>query len=81
MKDKKLWETYQSNLSTDLSKHYVPKNFLDKVANRIVKLLRIPTKETDFYGLFHLVKFYKSRRFDLDIGPPKYVILVLQGEF
>ncbi|CAJ2678092.1 unnamed protein product [Trifolium pratense] len=37
------WETYQSNLSIDLSKHHVPKNFLDKVAYRTVKLLRIPT--------------------------------------
>ncbi|KAK2437363.1 ubiquinol oxidase 2, mitochondrial [Trifolium repens] len=37
------WETYQSNLSIDLSKHHVPKNFLDKVAYKTVKLLRIPT--------------------------------------
>lgn len=37
------WETYQSNLSIDLTKHHVPKNFLDKVAYRTVKLLRIPT--------------------------------------
>lgn len=37
------WETYQSNVSIDLNKHHVPKNFLDKVAYRTVKLLRIPT--------------------------------------
>ncbi|KAK7330203.1 hypothetical protein VNO77_24390 [Canavalia gladiata] len=29
------------------------------------------SKETDFSGLLHLVKFYKSRRFDPDIGLPK----------
>ncbi|KAK7252315.1 hypothetical protein RIF29_36166 [Crotalaria pallida] len=37
------WETYRSNLSIDLTKHHVPKNFLDKVAYRTVKILRIPT--------------------------------------
>ncbi|CAJ1936053.1 unnamed protein product [Sphenostylis stenocarpa] len=37
------WESYHSNLSIDLTKHHVPKNFLDKVAYRTVKLLRIPT--------------------------------------
>ncbi|CAK8578029.1 unnamed protein product [Lathyrus sativus] len=37
------WETYESNLSIDLNKHHVPKTFLDKVAYRTVKLLRIPT--------------------------------------
>ncbi|KAJ1402246.1 Alternative oxidase [Sesbania bispinosa] len=37
------WETYRANLSIDLTKHHVPKNFLDKVAYRTVKLLRIPT--------------------------------------
>ncbi|XP_004504796.1 ubiquinol oxidase 2, mitochondrial-like [Cicer arietinum] len=37
------WETYESNLSIDLTKHHAPKNFLDKVAYRTVKLLRIPT--------------------------------------
>ncbi|KAG5625447.1 hypothetical protein H5410_010665 [Solanum commersonii] len=37
------WETYQSDLSIDLSKHHVPKTFLDKVAYWTVKLLRIPT--------------------------------------
>lgn len=37
------WETYQADLSIDLSKHHVPKTFLDKVAFRTVKLLRIPT--------------------------------------
>ncbi|KAH0783346.1 hypothetical protein KY290_002944 [Solanum tuberosum] len=37
------WETYQADLSIDLSKHHVPKTFLDKVAYWTVKLLRIPT--------------------------------------
>ncbi|KAK2982333.1 hypothetical protein RJ640_009030 [Escallonia rubra] len=37
------WQTYQADLSIDLSKHHVPKTFLDKVAYRTVKLLRIPT--------------------------------------
>ncbi|KAI3789031.1 hypothetical protein L2E82_01816 [Cichorium intybus] len=37
------WDTYQSNLSIDLSKHHVPKNFLDKFAYRTVKLMRVPT--------------------------------------
>ncbi|KAL3635315.1 hypothetical protein CASFOL_019862 [Castilleja foliolosa] len=37
------WETYQSNVSIDLSKHHVPKTFIDKVAYRTVKLLRFPT--------------------------------------
>uniref|UniRef100_A0A7N0UGI4 Ubiquinol oxidase n=1 Tax=Kalanchoe fedtschenkoi TaxID=63787 RepID=A0A7N0UGI4_KALFE len=37
------WDTYQADLSIDLSKHHVPKTFLDKVAYRTVKLLRIPT--------------------------------------
>ncbi|XP_068642381.1 ubiquinol oxidase, mitochondrial-like [Aristolochia californica] len=37
------WETYRSDVSIDLSKHHVPKTFLDKVAYRTVKLLRIPT--------------------------------------
>ncbi|KAI3815160.1 hypothetical protein L1987_14817 [Smallanthus sonchifolius] len=37
------WDTYESNLSIDLSKHHVPKNFVDKFAFRTVKLLRIPT--------------------------------------
>ncbi|CAL5379541.1 unnamed protein product [Camellia sinensis] len=37
------WETYQSDLTIDLSKHHVPKTFLDKVAYRTVKILRIPT--------------------------------------
>lgn len=37
------WETYRSDLSIDLGKHHVPKTFLDKVAYRTVKLLRIPT--------------------------------------
>ncbi|KAK7400318.1 hypothetical protein VNO78_11524 [Psophocarpus tetragonolobus] len=37
------WESYHANLSVDLAKHHVPKNFTDKVAFRTVKLLRIPT--------------------------------------
>lgn len=37
------WESYQSNLSIDLQKHHKPVTFLDKVAFRTVKLLRIPT--------------------------------------
>ncbi|KAJ9538083.1 hypothetical protein OSB04_030816 [Centaurea solstitialis] len=37
------WDAYQSDLSIDLSKHHVPKNFVDKFAFRTVKLLRIPT--------------------------------------
>ncbi|PHT52345.1 Ubiquinol oxidase 2, mitochondrial [Capsicum baccatum] len=37
------WETYQDDFSIDLSKHHVPKKFLDKVAYWLVKLLRIPT--------------------------------------
>ncbi|XP_055816188.1 ubiquinol oxidase, mitochondrial [Solanum dulcamara] len=37
------WETYQADLSIDLSKHHVPKTLLDKVAYWTVKLLRIPT--------------------------------------
>ncbi|KAH9303825.1 hypothetical protein KI387_008229, partial [Taxus chinensis] len=37
------WETYTPNLSIDLSKHHVPKMFLDKVAYWTVKVLRVPT--------------------------------------
>ncbi|KAB1206897.1 Ubiquinol oxidase, mitochondrial [Morella rubra] len=37
------WDTYEANLSIDLTKHHVPKAFLDKFAYRTVKLLRIPT--------------------------------------
>ncbi|KAL4588522.1 hypothetical protein LXL04_001413 [Taraxacum kok-saghyz] len=37
------WDTYESNLSIDLSKHHVPKNFTDKFAYRTVKLMRVPT--------------------------------------
>ncbi|KAJ9141462.1 hypothetical protein P3X46_031999 [Hevea brasiliensis] len=37
------WETYRSNTAIDLSKHHVPKTFLDKFAYRTVKLLRVPT--------------------------------------
>ncbi|XWS63147.1 hypothetical protein CRYUN_Cryun06bG0071600 [Craigia yunnanensis] len=36
------WETYRADVSIDLKKHHVPKNFLDKLAYRTVKLLRIP---------------------------------------
>lgn len=31
----------------------------------------IIVQETDWAGLVHLVKFYKSRRFDENIGLPK----------
>ncbi|GAB4853229.1 inducible alternative oxidase 2 [Ancistrocladus abbreviatus] len=37
------WDTYQADWSVDLGKHHVPKTFLDKVAYRMVILLRIPT--------------------------------------
>ncbi|CAA2954932.1 ubiquinol oxidase, mitochondrial-like [Olea europaea subsp. europaea] len=37
------WETYRADLSIDLHKHHVPTTFLDKIAYRTVKLLRIPT--------------------------------------
>ncbi|CAL1404090.1 unnamed protein product [Linum trigynum] len=37
------WETYRSDTSIDLSKHHLPTTFLDKVAYRTVKILRIPT--------------------------------------
>ncbi|XP_052206175.1 ubiquinol oxidase, mitochondrial-like [Diospyros lotus] len=37
------WDTYQADSKIDLSKHHVPKTFLDKVAFRTVKILRIPT--------------------------------------
>lgn len=37
------WETYHADTAIDLSKHHVPKTFVDKVAYRTVKLLRIPT--------------------------------------
>ncbi|XAR49452.1 Ubiquinol oxidase [Bertholletia excelsa] len=37
------WETYRADVSIDLGKHHVPKTFLDKVAFRTVKILRIPT--------------------------------------
>lgn len=35
------WESYKADLSIDLQKHHVPKVFLDKVAYRTVKFLRI----------------------------------------
>ncbi|GMY15379.1 transcription initiation factor tfiid subunit 2, partial [Fagus crenata] len=34
-------------------------------------LAKTASEETDWAGLFHLVKFYKSRRFDANIGLPK----------
>uniref|UniRef100_A0A0D6R2I8 Ubiquinol oxidase n=1 Tax=Araucaria cunninghamii TaxID=56994 RepID=A0A0D6R2I8_ARACU len=37
------WETYTSDLSIDLTKHHVPKTFLDKFAYYTVKALRFPT--------------------------------------
>ncbi|XP_010547653.1 PREDICTED: ubiquinol oxidase 2, mitochondrial [Tarenaya hassleriana] len=37
------WETYGADLSIDMKKHHVPGSFVDKVAYRTVKLLRIPT--------------------------------------
>ncbi|OMO77921.1 Alternative oxidase [Corchorus olitorius] len=37
------WETYKANISIDLGKHHVPKNFGDKFAYRTVKILRLPT--------------------------------------
>lgn len=52
-------------------------------------LANLASKETDFSGLLHLVKFYKSQRFDPDIGLPKpndfhdfaeyFVLEVMQG--
>ncbi|KAF3965858.1 hypothetical protein ACB098_07G062700 [Castanea mollissima] len=35
------WDSYEADLSIDLTKHHVPKKFLDKVAYRTVKFLRI----------------------------------------
>ncbi|XP_050263069.1 ubiquinol oxidase, mitochondrial isoform X2 [Quercus robur] len=37
------WDSYEADVSIDVTKHYVPKKFLDKVAYRTVKLLRIPS--------------------------------------
>uniref|UniRef100_A0A0C9QLZ1 Ubiquinol oxidase n=1 Tax=Wollemia nobilis TaxID=56998 RepID=A0A0C9QLZ1_9CONI len=37
------WETYSPDVNIDLSKHHVPKLFLDKVAYWTVKSLRVPT--------------------------------------
>ncbi|CAI9104025.1 OLC1v1002630C1 [Oldenlandia corymbosa var. corymbosa] len=37
------WDTYESNVNIDLHKHHAPTTFLDKVALRTVKTLRIPT--------------------------------------
>ncbi|XP_058086293.1 ubiquinol oxidase, mitochondrial-like [Magnolia sinica] len=37
------WDAYKADLAIDLTKHHVPKTFLDKFAYRTVKLLRIPT--------------------------------------
>ncbi|XVF44764.1 hypothetical protein PTKIN_Ptkin02bG0150000 [Pterospermum kingtungense] len=36
------WETYKADVSIDLKKHHVPKNFMDKLAYRTVKFLRVP---------------------------------------
>lgn len=36
-------ETYAADTTIDLHKHHVPQTFTDKVAYRVVKLLRIPT--------------------------------------
>ncbi|KAK3034826.1 hypothetical protein RJ639_033731 [Escallonia herrerae] len=49
------WQTYRADLLIDLSKHHVPKTFLDKVAYRTVKLLRIPT-DIFFQSAFHSSK-------------------------
>ncbi|KAG2409944.1 Ubiquinol oxidase [Vigna angularis] len=77
------WETYHSNLSIDLTKHHVPKNFLDKVAYRTVKLLRIPT------DLF-FQRRYGCRAMMLETvaavpGMPKWyerlLVLAVQGVF
>ncbi|XP_074312985.1 ubiquinol oxidase, mitochondrial-like [Silene latifolia] len=37
------WDTYEADLSIDLSKHHKPTTILDKIAYRTVKLLRLPT--------------------------------------
>lgn len=37
------WETYKADVSIDLTKHHVPKTFLDKFAYWTVKALRLPT--------------------------------------
>nr|ACB30184.2 mitochondrial alternative oxidase 2 [Hypericum perforatum]AOA32903.1 mitochondrial ubiquinol oxidase [Hypericum perforatum] len=37
------WESYRTDTSIDLTKHHVPKTFLDKFAYWTVKILRIPT--------------------------------------
>ncbi|KAK1261628.1 hypothetical protein QJS04_geneDACA008926 [Acorus gramineus] len=37
------WETYKSDITIDVNKHHVPKNFLDKFAYYTVKTLRVPT--------------------------------------
>ncbi|MBA0738986.1 hypothetical protein Gogos_012293 [Gossypium gossypioides] len=52
------WETYSAELSIDLKKRHVPKNFVDKFAFRTVKLLRLPT---DIFFQWH------SRTHDLHI--------------
>ncbi|KAK6121216.1 hypothetical protein DH2020_045042 [Rehmannia glutinosa] len=62
------WETYRADVSIDLSKHHVPKTFLDKVAYRTVKLLQFP--QTCFSGfvilldyLSHLLALIKAANF------------------
>ncbi|OVA18452.1 Alternative oxidase [Macleaya cordata] len=37
------WEAYEPDLSIDLKKHHVPRNFMDKFAYWTVKALRFPT--------------------------------------
>ncbi|KAK9690837.1 hypothetical protein RND81_09G157300 [Saponaria officinalis] len=37
------WDTYEADLSIDLSKHHKPTTMTDKIAYRTVKLLRLPT--------------------------------------
>jgi len=35
-------------------------------------LAKTASEESDWAGLQHLIKFYKSRRFDAEIGLPKW---------
>ncbi|KAK8561381.1 hypothetical protein V6N13_149434 [Hibiscus sabdariffa] len=36
------WETYKADVSIDVKKHHKPQNFMDKLAYRTVKFLRVP---------------------------------------
>ncbi|KAK8564188.1 hypothetical protein V6N13_005595 [Hibiscus sabdariffa] len=36
------WETYKADVSIDVKKHHMPQNFMDKLAYRTVKFLRVP---------------------------------------